>query len=308
MEIFDRVYSRLLYVMAVFLLLSFLPQSVQAKGQYAQINGTQIYYEVEGKGHPLVFIHGYSLDLRMWDDQMPVFTKKYRVIRYDRRGFGKSSGVEQTYNADAEDLYKLLKHLKITSCYVLGMSQGGGAALYFALRYPQMVDALILQDTGVEGFRWPRNPKHIKTKSLREIARTEGLEKAKEVWLQYPLFEVSRKKPEVFRKLREIIKDYPGKSLLRAYPPQSESLDKSKAKQAIDRLHEIQVPTLVILGEFESIGMHAVADALTYGIPNAEKIVIPGAGHMANMDEPNAFNTTLLRFLEKLDRKRSQQK
>jgi pimeloyl-ACP methyl ester carboxylesterase len=295
-------------MMGVFFLLSFLPQSVQAKGQYAQINGTQIYYEVEGDGHPLILIHGYSLDVRMWDDQMHVFTKKYRVIRYDRRGFGKSSGVEQTYNADAEDLYKLLKHLKIKSCYVLGMSQGGGAALYFALNYPQMVDALVLQDTGVEGFRWPRNPKHTKRKPLREIARTEGLEKAREVWLQYPLFEVSRKKPEVFRKLREIIKDYPGTSLLHSPAPQSESESphKSKKKQAIDRLKEIQAPTLVILGELESIGMHAVANALTYGISNAEKVVIPKAGHMANMDEPDAFNIALLQFLGKVDRKRSE--
>ena len=296
--------SYLLGIIGAFLL-SFLAQSVHAKGHYAQINGTQIYYEIEGNGHPLVLIHGYSLDVRMWDDQMPVFTKKYRVIRYDRRGFGKSPGIEQTYKADAEDLYKLLKHLKIKSCYVLGMSQGGGAALYFALRYPQMVDALILQDTGVEGFRWPRSPKRIKTKSLREIARTEGLEKAKEVWLQYPLFEVSSKKPEVFRKLREIIKDYPGKSLLQPPPSHLESSYKSKKKQAIDCLNEIQVPTLVILGEFESVGMHAVADALTYGIYDAEKVVIPGAGHMANMDEPNAFNTALLQFLEKVDRKQS---
>jgi len=300
--------SCLLCVMGVFLLLSFLARSVQAKGGYADINGTQIYYEIEGHGHPLVLIHGYSLDVRMWDDQMPVFTKKYRVIRYDRRGFGKSSGIEQTYNADAEDLYKLLKHLKIKSCCVLGMSQGGGAALYFALNYPQMVDALVLQDTGVEGFRWPRNPKLKKRKALREIAKTDGLEKAKEVWLQYPLFEVSRKKPEVFGKLREIIKDYPGISLLRPAPPHSESPHKSKKKQAIDRLNEIQAPTLVILGELESISMHAVADAMTYGICDAEKVVIPRAGHMANMDEPDAFNTTLLQFLEKVDRKRSKQK
>lgn len=306
MKLFYR--SCLLCMMGVFLLLSFLSQSVQAKGHYAQINGTQIYYEVKGKGHPLVFIHGYSLDVRMWDDQMSVFTKNYRVIRYDRRGFGKSSGTEQTSLTNAEDLYKLLNHLRIGSCYLLGMSQGGGTALSFALKYPEMVDALILQDTGVEGFRWPRNPKRTKRKSLKEIAQTEGLEKAKEVWLQYPLFEVSRKKPRVFKKLREIIKDYPGTSLLHPPPPQSESSDKSKGKQAIDCLNEIQVLTLVILGEFESIGMHAMADALTYGIPNAEKIVIPGAGHMANMDEPNAFNTALLQFLEKVDRKRSEQK
>ena len=93
--------------------------------------------------------------------------------------------------------------------------------------------------------------------------------------------------------------------MLRPHPPQSHSPDKPKEKQAIDRLNEIQAPALVILGEFESVGMHAVADALTYGIYDAEKVVIPGAGHMANMDEPNAFNTALLQFLEKVDRKQS---
>ena len=288
----------------VLVLWSFLASSVQAEGHYAEINGTRIYYEVEGEGHPLVLIHGYSLDTRMWDDQMPAFTEQYQVIRYDRRGFGKS-GTAQTGSTDAEDLYALLRHLGIKSCTVLGMSQGGKAALDLTLDHPEMVDALILQDTGVEGFRWPRDP-HWKRKSLMEIAQTEGLEKMKEAWLDYPFFEISRKKPEVFKKLKRMVMDWPGPTM--PNPHEKPKPTEAPKKQAIDRLGEIQAPTLVILGEFERAGMQCAAEALTYGIPNAEKAVISGAGHMVNMDEPKAFNAVLLGFLENVDRKRFEQR
>ena len=115
---------------------------------------TRLYYEVAGSGHPLVFIHGFTLDTRMWDDQFETFAREYQVVRYDRRGFGKSSlPVDEDY-AHADDLAALLEHLGIDRAYVLGLSGGGASAIDFALTYPEAIDGLITVDTVLRGYQW----------------------------------------------------------------------------------------------------------------------------------------------------------
>ena len=104
---------------------------------------TRLYYEVAGSGHPLVLIHGFTLDTRMWDDQFETFAREYQVVRYDRRGFGKSSlPVDEDY-AHADDLAALLEHLGIDRAYVLGLSGGGASAIDFALTYPEAIDGYL---------------------------------------------------------------------------------------------------------------------------------------------------------------------
>src|SRR5512140_3156494 len=99
------------------------PHAAVAQGQYAEINGARIYYQVEGTGHALVLIHGWPMSARMWDEQARVLKNYYKVIRYDRRGFGRSPGTpgaEQSAERDAQDLEGLLRLLKVSSAYVLG--------------------------------------------------------------------------------------------------------------------------------------------------------------------------------------------
>jgi pimeloyl-ACP methyl ester carboxylesterase len=117
-----------------------VPVTATAQGRVATINGERLYYEVAGEGTPLVLIHGWSLNLRMWDQQVSALSRRFRVIRYDRRGFGKSSGSEDV-SWDAADLDALLDHLGITKTHILGMSQGARAALRFTLSHPDRVSA-----------------------------------------------------------------------------------------------------------------------------------------------------------------------
>ncbi|MBV9616867.1 MAG: alpha/beta hydrolase, partial [Ktedonobacteraceae bacterium] len=121
----------------------------------AEVNGTALYYEVAGSGHPFILAHGHLLDRRSWDDQFAVFARRYRVIRYDQRGFGDSGLITQgeAYSA-RQDLYELMKFLDIESAYVMGVSGGGALAIDFALEHPEMVDALIPVTAGVSGY-WP---------------------------------------------------------------------------------------------------------------------------------------------------------
>src|SRR5256884_5657899 len=125
---------------------------------FAKINGTTLYYEVAGTGHPFVLAHGHLLDRRSWDDQFAVFAQRYRVIRYDQRGFGDSGLIAKGESySDRQDLYELMKFLGIECAYLMGVSGGGALAIDFTLEHPEMVDALIPVTAGVSGFRLPED-------------------------------------------------------------------------------------------------------------------------------------------------------
>ncbi len=101
---------------------------------FAEVNGTTLYYEVAGAGHPFVLLHGHLLDRRSWDDQFAVFAQRYRVIRYDQRGFGDSGLIMKGLAySDRQDLYALLQFLGIESAYLMGVSGGGALAIDFTL-------------------------------------------------------------------------------------------------------------------------------------------------------------------------------
>src|SRR5260370_9368489 len=103
-----------------------------------------MYYEVAGRGQPFVLVHGHLMDRRSWDDQFTVFAQRYRVIRYDQRGFGDSGLITKGESySDRQDLYALMKFLGIKSASMMGVSGGGALAIDFTLEHPEMVDALI---------------------------------------------------------------------------------------------------------------------------------------------------------------------
>src|SRR5437868_6830290 len=128
-----------------------MTRPTQPKTGFVEVNGTQLYYETLGEGHPLVLIHGGYMDRRMWDDQFPIFAERYRVIRYDVRGFGKSPLPQMPYS-DIQDLAALLAFLGVKKTYLLGSSLGGIIALDFTLEHHDMDDALILVGSPVPGF------------------------------------------------------------------------------------------------------------------------------------------------------------
>jgi len=120
---------------------------------FAEVNGTTLYYEVAGDGHPLVLNHGGLVDNHSWDDQFDELAQHFKVIRYDMRGFGDSGMLKngmEPYSME-RDLYSLLQFLGIEKAYMLGLSMGGSLAIDFTLQYPEMVDALITVGAGLSG-------------------------------------------------------------------------------------------------------------------------------------------------------------
>ena len=266
---------------------------MQVARDFAEVNGTRLYYEVAGAGHPLALVHGFSLDTRMWDDQIAPFAERYRVIRYDLRGFGKSAlPTEEAYRS-ADDLKALLDHLGIERAHILGLSLGGWVAINFALAYPAMTSALIPVDSVLAGYRF--SPDYITlNRSIFSMGRQQGISAAREAWLRHPLFQPALEQPHVAPRLRQIIGDYSGWHWANHDP------EASPQPPAIDRLASIGAPALVIAGERDLPDFQAIADILATRIPHAQKVIIPGAGHMSNMEAPAAFNSVVLQFLDRL--------
>lgn len=259
---------------------------------YAEVNGTRLYFEVAGSGHPMILIHGFTLDNRMWDDQFDTFALHYRVIRFDVRGFGKSALPTSESYSYAADLKALIDHLGILHAYVLGLSLGGMIAIDFALEYPEATEALILADTVLGGFQWQKFGRSLALVWGR--AEKSGIQSAKEQWVSLGLFKPVREKPDVASRLMQMVSDYSGWHFGKdnpfpgLYPP------------AIERLDRISAPTLIIVGELDLVDFHSIAGIIKEQIPAARKVVIPNVGHLSNMENPERFNEIVLGFLADL--------
>ena len=260
---------------------------------FAEVNETTLYYEVKGEGHPLVLISGGgSLDTRMWDDQFETFAQYYKVIRYDIRGIGKSEIPRGPYSA-VKDLHALMEFLAIKKAHILGLSFGSRIAVDFALEHPNMVAALLAAAPGLSGY----GDDNQLAQSLQVLAsefRENGFDQAIEIVLVNPYLPES---PVPRRRIRAILSDNAHTFYL-GFP--NISLMKSPSPPTIERLSEIRVPTLILVGDRDHQEIVAISDLLQEGISGAKKVIVLKAGHIINMDNVEDFNRAVLDFLNGL--------
>lgn len=252
-------------------------------------NGTRLYVETTGSGAPLVFVHGFSLDTRMWDDQWEPFAERFRVIRYDLRGFGRSAQPTDQYYRHADDLAGLLDALEIERAHVVGLSLGGAVTLDFALAHPGRAHSIVLVDAVLPGFSTPDLDEAIR--AVWGPARTLPLDAVKELWLGSPLFAGAMADPVVAERVRRMVTEFSGYGWVARDP------GRWVEPLASGRLGEIQAPALAIVGEGDLPGFHAIAERIAAEVPGARKAILPGCGHLPNMEAPHAFNAALAEFL-----------
>ena len=263
-----------------------------AQGGYAALDGGRLYYEVVGAGPPLALVHGFTLDRRMWQDQLPALAAGRRVITVDLRGFGLSDPPAGPYSS-VEDLKALLDYLEAGPAAILGLSMGGGIATSFALAYPAATTALILADSNLWGY--PFSPEFAQSfGAVTTLARTQGLAAARERWLADALFAPALEQPAVAATLRALVHDYSGWHWLHADP------ERGMEPQPITALRTIRAPTLVIAGERDIPDFLRISAILAESIPGARSVTLPGVGHMSNMEAPAAFNAAVRDFLTAL--------
>lgn len=258
----------------------------------AEVNGTRLAYEVAGAGPPLVLVHGFSLDRRMWAAQVEDFSARYRVICYDARGFGRSGAATAAPYRHVDDLRALLDHLAVERVHLCGLSMGGGIALDFTLTYPERTRTLTVVDAAINGWRWSETWE-TEIRPVWEAGRRGDSATARDRWLAQPLFAPANERPAVATALATIVGDYSGWHWLDQ--PHGHASPEPPAAQ---RLTQIAMPTLIVVGERDLPDFHACAAAMHQQIPDARLVTVPGAGHMTPMEEPAAFNRAVLAFLD----------
>jgi 3-oxoadipate enol-lactonase len=256
--------------------------------------GARLAYQVTGDGPAVVLVHGFGLDMRMWDQQAEHLAARHQVIRYDCRGFGSSGPFDPAAPySHAGDLLALLDHLSVGQAVLAGLSFGGRVVLQAALAVPERVRGLVLMDAVLDGVPWDRQSQAA-IDLARDMAQTRGLAVGRSAWLAHPLFALARNQPEISERLAAMVAGYPGQHWI-AHDPHEQALH-----QPVDVLDELAVPVLVMVGEHDVPGFREMSAVLARRIPGARYHVVPGAGHMINMEQPAVVNELLARFLDEI--------
>jgi pimeloyl-ACP methyl ester carboxylesterase len=259
---------------------------------FAMIGRTKFYYETAGAGLPLVLVHAGITDRRMWDEQFHVFARDYRVIRYDRRGFGDTETFAEPYSHH-QDLYDLLEFFRIEQAFLMGCSQGGKTVIDFTLEHPERTRALILVAPALSGFTFPEQAS-VQRQELALADESGDVERVNElevqIWVDGPHRTPEQVDPEVRERVRRMNRIALEKSA-------DASEERQLEPAAVKRLAELRVPTLIIIGDLDTPRTQAAADFLAEHIAGARKVVIPGTAHLPNMERPLEFNRHVLPFL-----------
>lgn len=262
-------------------------------GEYVKINNANLFCTVTGEGEPLVFIHGNFNDLRIWDYQMDDFTKYYKVIRYDLRGYGKSDTPISSFS-NCEDLKLLFDSLHIKNATIIGSSSGGSVAVDFALQYPELVKALVLAAPSINGYRYPLRMTYEAMKSIY-LLKLKGFEIAIEKFINNPFWEYFFP-PEYRQEAREKVlqtirtkKNFYSWNFKLAVPIKP---------YAYSRLSEIQVPVLIVLSDKDKPFNIEVGERVHKEIHNSKKVVINDCAHLPFVEKPKEFNREVMAFLK----------
>ncbi len=274
-----------------------------AQAGYLSVEGAELFYEVAGKGLPLVLIHAGVADHRMWDETFERFAQRSRTVRYDMRNFGKSPSAAVSFSNRA-DLRALLDHLEIDRAAVLGVSFGGRTALEFTLEFPERVSRLILVSTGLQGLDHEPTAREKalfqRDEELGDAEDWEGMAALDvELWVEGPGQPAGRAPAGARQMVRAMaLSNYVGES--RRFPAGSKEPNPVPLEPAaVTRLHEVAVPTLIMVGELDTSATLAAADRLADGIPDAQKVSFEGTAHMLSLEEPERFESTALEFLRR---------
>jgi pimeloyl-ACP methyl ester carboxylesterase len=254
------------------------------------VDGGRLRVLEDGDGPAVTLLHPGIWDARVWDEQVPALVDAgFRVIRYDLRGFGGSSWPQEPYS-DVEDLRAVLDHLDVWRTALIGCSLGGDVAVRFTLTAPERVWALVPVASGLKGFPWNDEELTDLYEPVQRAIDDGDYERAVE---------------EGLRRWAPLGVDDPAGTRIRSIALDNarrfsldESLAGGEAPSAYERLEEIDIPTLVLVGDHDLRDIERVADTLATRIPGARKAVVEGADHVVNLRQPRAFEAAVLSFLE----------
>ncbi|HLG15747.1 MAG TPA: alpha/beta hydrolase [Blastocatellia bacterium] len=260
-----------------------------------EINGINIDYRDEGDGLPIVFIHAFPLNQSMWDEQVATLSADFRTITLDLRGFGKSDAPEGSYSMDqmAADVHGLMSALSIESAVLVGLSMGGYISLAFQRNYPESVRAMVLANTRAGIDTSEGRGRRMKS---AEKAEREGVKAIADdmVAAFYPASRVGTRR-EVVARVRLMIEGNSPRGIAAAQRGMAQRMDSTPV------LPRLACPVLLIAGAVDELTPIEEAEVLRSGIRRSGLRLIDNAGHLSNLDQPEAFNAAVREFLGSLE-------
>lgn len=256
---------------------------------YLTVAGARLFYQVEGPADAPVVLFSNSLgtDLRMWDPQAQVFAGRFRVVRYDSRGHGRSDAPPGPYTLDllASDALALLDSLSVARAYVCGLSLGGMVALWLVANHPDRIGRVVLADTAAKignETRWATRIAAVRAGGMRAIRET-----VVSGFLSEPF---RQQRPDVALAVGDMVEGTPPEGYVAA----CEALRQADLHAA---LGSIATPALIIVGSRDESTPPTQARELHDAIAGSQLAILDGAAHLANMEQPDAFNAHALAFL-----------
>jgi 3-oxoadipate enol-lactonase len=255
------------------------------------IRGIQLNYMDQGKGTPIVFVHGHPFDHTMWVYQVARFAAEYRLIMPDLRGYGLTDVTPGRVMLDemALDILHLLEALKVGRAVFCGLSMGGQIVLDLYRLFPEKVDALVIVDSDAQGET--AESRKARLAKADTIMGTGMRQHTDETIHQY-IAPSSMSNKAVYTHLYKMMSTTTSEGAAAAHRGRAERRDH------LSMLHTIRVPTLIVVGEEDHFTPVPIARLMSDHIPGARLAVIPGAGHLPNMEAPEAFNEVLDGFLK----------
>ncbi len=271
---------------------------------YAQSSGARLYFEETGSGHPIIFVHEFGSDHREWETQVRWFSRNYRCITFNARGYPPSDVPEQDsqygQNHATDDIAAVLKHLAIAKAHVVGLSMGAFATLHFGLRYPEMATALVVAGCGSGAPKSDRESFKRGCEATADRFISDGSAKVAEATGLGPTrIQLKNKDPRGWDEfVRHLSEHSPlGSALtLRNYQARRPSL-----YDLTDKLAQMTTPTLLVAGDEDDPCLDANV-FLKRTIPSAGLLMVPRTGHAVNLEEPDAFNRAVQEFFAIVER------
>jgi pimeloyl-ACP methyl ester carboxylesterase len=256
------------------------------------LNGARIHYERAGEGLPLIFLHAGIADLRMWEPQVPAFARHFDVLRPDVRGHGRSELPPVRWSPVA-DLLALMDALHLKPAHLVGCSLGSIIAIDFALQHSERISKLVLVGPGIGGANFGKKYPDVFAE-IRAADRAGDLEALNQAEMHVFLDGPRRARGHVRQPLRDLFLEMNGPTLRSDFDSApTDDLD----PPAVQRLHEITAPTLVVVGDEDVPPVFDAVELLMEKVPHARKAVIRDAAHLPNLEHPHEFNSAVLQFL-----------
>ena len=270
---------------------------------FADSKGVQLYYEEAGSGFPIVFVHEFAHDMRSWEPQLRYFSRRYRCIAYNGRGYPPSdvpqSVSQYSQSIATDDIANVMRHLGIRKAHIIGCSMGGYATLHFGLRYAGMARSITVIGAGYGSDPDKRAQFLRDTEVMARRFEALGTPEAIKVYQVGPArVQLQNKDARAFR---EFCEEFAGHSALGSANTLRGVQAKRPTIYSLERgLRRMKVPTHILSGDEDN-------NCLEPGIfikracPAARLTVVPGTGHAVNVEEPDLFNRLTDEFLSLVD-------